>query len=227
MAKRFTDSNKWEDDWFASLPPKYKLFWFYICDRCDHAGVWKISAHVASALIGETVDLAEAQKLFDGRIELHEGFWWIKKFCNFQYGNLNPDNKTHKSVLKILETQGLSLDSLGISENLEESSSSRKGAMDKDKVKAKDNSNNERWEKFWNVCTNKQGKIPAKGAWDKLTPEEQETAIRMWGPYAANCAKRQISLKHPQGWLNDKRFNDQFESGPRKDLKTIRSMDDL
>jgi len=41
MAKRFTASEKWEDLWFSELSNKYKLFWIYLLDKCDNAGVWE------------------------------------------------------------------------------------------------------------------------------------------------------------------------------------------
>jgi hypothetical protein len=39
MAKRLTDSNKWNDSWFTNLPMDIKLVWIYLLDACDHAGV--------------------------------------------------------------------------------------------------------------------------------------------------------------------------------------------
>ncbi len=209
MAKRFTDSNKWEDDWFASLPPKYKLFWLYLCDRCDHAGVWKISAHVAQALIGEAVDLKEAQELFKGRVEAHEGFWWLKKFCQFQYGELKTGNKTHESVLKILRFQGLKIDSLGISENLGESQNSHAGVKDKDMVKDRDKE--EDFNRFWNICSDKRGKEDARKAWVKLKDEEKLEAIRARPIYDAEQKRKgteQQYIKSPGPWLTSKRWEE-------------------
>ena len=42
MAKnhRLTDCLKWSDKWFRNIDPEEQLFWFYIHDRCDQAGVW-------------------------------------------------------------------------------------------------------------------------------------------------------------------------------------------
>jgi hypothetical protein len=40
MAKRFTDTNKWNDVWFSQLPNDYKLVWIYMLDTCDNAGIW-------------------------------------------------------------------------------------------------------------------------------------------------------------------------------------------
>ena len=41
MAKRFTDTMKWNEDWYLDLALVDKLFWIYICDNCDHAGIFK------------------------------------------------------------------------------------------------------------------------------------------------------------------------------------------
>ena len=41
MAKRFTDTEIWEQDWFIDLPNKYKLLWNYIKDKCDNVGIWR------------------------------------------------------------------------------------------------------------------------------------------------------------------------------------------
>ncbi len=81
----------------------------------------------------------------------------------------------------------------------------------KGKEGASSDAENARWEKFWSICTNKTGKIPARKAWDKLTEAEQLKAISAWAPYAKNCIEKRISLKDPQGWLNDHRFDDQLE----------------
>ena len=43
MAKRFTDTEKWKDPWFCALTEKEKLFWVYIVDNCDHAGIWRVN----------------------------------------------------------------------------------------------------------------------------------------------------------------------------------------
>ncbi len=41
MAKRFTETTIWDEDWFLNLSNKEMLLWFYIKDNCDHAGIWK------------------------------------------------------------------------------------------------------------------------------------------------------------------------------------------
>jgi len=219
MPKRLTDTEKWSDEWFMNLLPEEKLFFLYILDNCDHAGFWKVNVRLASFQIGVKVEDSALLGIFGNRIVELKDRWFIPKFIDFQYrGRLNPSDQVHKSVIKLLEANGIDLSPyLDPSQTLARPLA---GSMVKVKVKAmvKVNTNNESFDRFWAVCTNKAGKIPAKGAWDKLTPEEQETAITIWPRYAAECSKRQISMKHPQGWLNDKRFNDQFESGRRVEM---------
>lgn len=106
--KRFTDTGKWSDPWFQDLPAKFKLFWEYICDNCNAAGVWKVNMRLAGFQIGETFDEAETLRVFIGRIEdLGDGKWWILKFCGFQYGTLSLQCKQHQHVLDILNGLGL------------------------------------------------------------------------------------------------------------------------
>lgn len=105
MPKRFTATEKWIDPWFCSLTPINKLFWIYLLDNCDHAGIWKVNwPLVKFHLWEEKID----PELFSGRIiVLSSDKWYIPKFIEFQYGELNETNNTHKSVLKILEKEGV------------------------------------------------------------------------------------------------------------------------
>lgn len=107
MAKRFTDNEKWKDTWFIDLPTKYKLFWIYILDECNHAGIWKVNFKVASFFIGEHLEDSEVKRILKDRIiVLNDNYWYVKKFIKYQYKleiqELNPKNKLHLSVLKLL-----------------------------------------------------------------------------------------------------------------------------
>jgi len=104
MAKRFTDNNKWNDAWFMDLPSKYKLFWLYILDECDHAGVWKVNFKVAQFMIGEHLEVSEVKRyLKDRLIEVNDEYWFLPKFLKFQYPKgLKPTVKAQESVINIL-----------------------------------------------------------------------------------------------------------------------------
>ena len=111
IANRFTDSRKWDDPWFRKLPCKYKAFFLFLIDKCDHAGIWKVDFESAEFHIGETLIKKEVLGMMNGRIiELKEK-WFIPKFINFQYQvasikDLNPENRVHKSVIDILKKEG-------------------------------------------------------------------------------------------------------------------------
>lgn len=125
MAKRFTDTAKWDKGWFRRLSPKMKCAWEYITDRCDHAGVWDLDFETLSFFVGEDVCLEEALTAFGSRACLadDETKLVIPGFVEFQYGHLNPENRVHKSVLQRLEKIGAQKPLRSTSE----------GAKDKDK----------------------------------------------------------------------------------------------
>jgi hypothetical protein len=102
--KRFTETTKWDDPWFMDLPLKYKLFWLYICDKCDNAGAWQPNIRLAVAQIGEPLELAEILRVFTDRIaQLGDGKLFITKFIPFQYGNLSPNCRAHIPILNNIE----------------------------------------------------------------------------------------------------------------------------
>ncbi len=104
MAKRFTATEKWDDPWFCGLGATDKLFWIYILDKCDHAGIWRVNWPLVKFHIGEYVF---DNTKFDGRVQiLSADKWFIKKFIEFQYGALNPENRAHHSVICILKKEG-------------------------------------------------------------------------------------------------------------------------
>jgi hypothetical protein len=114
--KRFTDIKIWEDDWFFELSAEYKLFWFYLKDNCDHAGLWRPGKRAFAAVSDTDVDLDKALEYFNMDKErvvvVDNGRWFLVDFFSFQYGSrLNIKNKVHESVFReyIKNKVGLSL----------------------------------------------------------------------------------------------------------------------
>lgn len=139
MAKRFTDTNKWQKGFFAELSNSMKLAWIYICDNCNHAGIWDVNLKLLSFHLNQKItkqDLAEAfgSKLhwFDNERKIH-----IQSFIDFQYGELNQANRVHKSILKILEKEA---PSMGLSRGLlapKDKEKEKEKEKDKEKEKEK------------------------------------------------------------------------------------------
>lgn len=103
MAKRFTDTDKWKKPFIRGLEAPLKLLWFYILDDCDHAGIWQVDKEIAEIKIGIKIDLDFAIKQFANHIYVFDDGckWYIPDFIEFQYGELNEQNRVHKSILDI------------------------------------------------------------------------------------------------------------------------------
>jgi len=109
MAKRFTDNEKWKKLFFKSLSTVNKLFFLYILDECDNAGIWHVEPEIAEIRIGETIDIELAKSELGKHIhEFDDGEkWFIPFFIDFQYGTLNPSVNAHKSVIEKLRKRKL------------------------------------------------------------------------------------------------------------------------
>lgn len=107
MAKRFTDTDIWDKEWFISLAPKYKCLVRYIYDRCDVAGIWHTNFMLASFCIGEAISESDLSIFGDRITKLPDGNFFLPDFCNFQYGTLSRDCRPQKKVYEILEKYNL------------------------------------------------------------------------------------------------------------------------
>ena len=133
MAKRFTDTDKWKKMWFRKLKNDHKVFWMYILDQCDHAGIWEVDFELAHYFCNG-IDEIEIRSIFQKQYQEFDSGkrWFISDFITFQYGKLNENVNAHKSVIQRLERYNLStLDQPLINPSLR--------VKDKDKVKDKDN----------------------------------------------------------------------------------------
>ena len=143
MAKRFTDSEKWKKQYFKSLSTVNKLFFLYILDDCDHAGIWHYEPEIAEIRMGEKIDTEQARKELGKHIHIfdEDEKWFIPSFIEFQYGTLNESVNAHKSVINKLNQYKLTK----IYQQFINCSSTVKDKdMDKDTVKDKDKDKEEK-----------------------------------------------------------------------------------
>ena len=110
MAKRFTDTEKWKKGLLRDLDGPLKVLWLYICDDCDHAGIWHYEPDVAEIRCGFEYDWDDVREKFSSKIVEFDGGekWFIPSFIEFQYGTLNPQNRAHTAVISKLEKYKLS-----------------------------------------------------------------------------------------------------------------------
>jgi hypothetical protein len=146
MAKRFVDTEKFKKPFYRGLTGAYKILWDYICNDCNHAGIWIVDLEIAQMYIGKDmpIDKDTALRLFnDGEqriLEISNGQkWFIMPFVKFQYGELRETNNAHKSVIselkKYIEIEKMLLLNQGAGQPL---TSPSQGAMDMDMDKEMD-----------------------------------------------------------------------------------------
>lgn len=110
MAKRFTDTEKWKDEWYTELTSDYKIIWQYLLDTCDNAGIYKRNIKLLNYYCNTNVSAEDILKVFNKRVsQLAEDKWIINKFCVYQYGNdfLESTNKAVMAAHKVLEQNGI------------------------------------------------------------------------------------------------------------------------
>ena len=143
MSKRFHDTDIWDEDWYLDMSLEYRSFWGYVCDKCDHAGIWRPNLRRFNSDIENKIDLDTALTFLNTNkeriIELESGHWMVAEFVPFQYGkNLNLNNRVHLSVFNRLKDLEVNLGSIrGLNEVKLGSSRPqvevKEGVKDKDK----------------------------------------------------------------------------------------------
>lgn len=106
MAKRLTDTEKWNDDWYISLDNDYRIIWQWLLDNCNHAGICKRSMKLLNMMCNTKITEGQMVKSMDNRVIVIENDWFIPKFIKFQYTGLQSNKPVIVSVVKELEKTG-------------------------------------------------------------------------------------------------------------------------
>jgi hypothetical protein len=102
MAKRFTDTDKWKDNWYISLPNDYKIIWQWLLDNCTHTGLCKRSVALLNLMCKVNFTEEDILEKMEGRIIVLNDYWFIPNFLKFQYSTLNSAKPAIVSVVKDL-----------------------------------------------------------------------------------------------------------------------------
>lgn len=217
MSKRFTDSSKWTNNkWFFNLKIEEKLFWIFLLDSCDTVGVWEENLELANRIIGYEYPMDTLLNVFNKQIVVFKDGrkWWVREFCDFQYGGLNEDSpsKPIQSYIRLLKKHGL----------WKEYSKGIHSLKDKDKNKDKDKDGekvleySDEFEVFWKEYPKKAGKGAAYHSWKKINPSKQlQTKIlSSLGEHIKSDKWNEDKGKYipnPTTWLNQERWNDEIK----------------
>lgn len=126
--KRFTETTKWDDPWFIDLSSEAKVFWQYLLDKCDNAGVIDLSERQAEFLLNGKKSIKELFKEVESRLEtLDDGKIYISSFVEFQFGELSESSNLHKNVILLLKKHNLFKGSLRVNEPFSKGPSKGKG----------------------------------------------------------------------------------------------------
>ena len=140
MAKRFTDTQIWSEDWFLDMPNEYKLFWYYMLSNCDHSGVYKVNLRSFCSLNGVKLSSIKALEYFNAdkqRIRvLQDNVWLIEDFFVYQYGEtFNSNNRVHESINKIYQKYNIDMTSIRGLKDHKDRVKDKDKDIDKDKEK--------------------------------------------------------------------------------------------
>jgi hypothetical protein len=204
MSKRFTDTEKWNDPWFRALSAPHKLFWSYLTDKCNAAGIWKVDIEQARFFIGSRIDPDAAVTAFGKRIfVISDEYWFLVGFPDFQYGRLQPDVRPHAAVIAELQKRGVwervskgYLEGINTHKDKEKEKDKEKGGAGENKrptledVRAycKERANNvdpEKWLAYYESNGWRVGKNPMK---------DWKAAVRTWEKSEFNKAPAPSTL---------------------------------
>lgn len=95
MAKRFTDTEKWKDDWFLNLSDLDKTIWQYVMDNCSHAGILKKSVNHLNFCCKTNLTVDNFFKKFEEKLVDRGDYFFIPCFLKDQYPKgLNSEKPT-------------------------------------------------------------------------------------------------------------------------------------
>lgn len=236
MAKRFTSTDLWSEDWFLAMPKDYKLFWFYVLATCDYGGIFKVNITTFCQKNKCKIDPEKAIEFFNaGKLRIRVvkiSSWLIEDFFVYQYGGVfNEANKVHKGVLSIYKKLGINIDSV---RGLIEIKLTPKKPLDspylgvKDKDKDKDSLGESVKGENWNckpvehfeLSELEVGKAEQFVRFSLHITLSQERIIEWWNAFQINhfnginfYESREKAVKHFRDWLKFQDLKEEKNNG--------------
>lgn len=224
MPYRFTDTEKWKDEWFIELEPLPKLMFMYLADNCDIAGFFEFSMRrMRSDLHFTDEQIIESLKCIERAYVLSRDkkVLFLKNFCKHQKNTpLNHKNKAHIGIFYRVDNykQRFGHDLIKIINK------GVKPTQDKAKLEGLQTGlsisiGNIEFINFWNLYDNKVGnKKEVEKKWNLLKPKIQKQIIEIlpqWKSKFDNC------ICYPETFINQERWNDDLSIKPKSDLKLL------
>ena len=107
MAKRMTDTDIWDKEWFMDLSLKHKHIVRYLFDKCDLAGVYKPNYKLMSLQIGEPCSFEDINSLPKKQFKFFKDKVIVLDFIEFQNGTLGNKSPVHLKILSMLKAYGI------------------------------------------------------------------------------------------------------------------------
>jgi len=223
MAKRFTDTNKWQDPWFSELSASDKLLWFYLTDNCNQVGVIDFSKRMADFMTGSDIDIEQFIINSDGRVKrLKNGKLLLTKFLSFQNGKISAKCPAHKPIIRFLEENEELVDTLSntLSDTLLNTLSNRVQVkvIVKEEVIVKVKEEVKTcydFDSFWDDYERKGNKKSASERYEKTKEDDRKLIKDKLPMYIKSTPDKQFR-KDAQSWLLKECWNDEIvESVPQ------------
>jgi hypothetical protein len=239
MAYRFTNTEKWEDNWFSSLKQIEMLLFMYLCDNCDIAGFAEINLKRWAVDLNSTPDtIGTALKGLDRGIvySMEHDAIYLRNFLKHQKNlPLNPNNKAHIGITRRFELYrhkfdiddiNLFIESPNVAplKGLERSTGNGigngigignglKGGMgEKEITELCDEKDVYQFEDFWNEYDKKVGsKEKLIQKWKKIS-DDDKIMIKEYIPHYKIAQPNKQYRKNPETFLNNKSWNDEIIS---------------
>lgn len=222
MAYRYSDTLKWQDEWFVDLKTTEKLLFIYLCDNCDIAGFFEISNRRICFDLGiKEADFIGALKGLERGLIISDDnkCLLVKNFIRHQKNlPINSANKSHIGILKRFDLYskkfiGLELDYekgynyQGACKPLQRGTGNNIPSSSKESLELfvrEEFSFNE----FWSMYPNKTGKVDCEKRFDKLSLKDKIRIKETLPLYAKNKPFEGYNFPNPSTYLNQKRYED-------------------
>lgn len=111
MAKRFIDTELFNDEWFCELSKDAKLFFIYYITNCDHAGILKLNKKLFEFQTS-IKDIDKVIKEMGNKLILiKDSVFFMPGYLKFQYPEFPKSKvKQQEGALKILDNHGITLE---------------------------------------------------------------------------------------------------------------------